>query len=293
MGKSSTINALCGAKKVSVSVTPGKTKHFQTIHLSDQVMLCDCPGLVFPNFAATKAELVCNGILPIDQLREYTGPAGLVASRVPKAFLEAVYGIKIKMRPLEEGGSGIPTAEELLNAYACARSFWTTGHGTADESRAARLILKDYVSGKLVYCEPPPGTVDPTDFNRELYTLDHMPEKRRAILEKRMRSMRVGDDIVALSSSTAPTETNKSRKIDDGFFGPGGSAAHLTHPFNHKYTEQGQHDRQMKQLSSRKALTMYALENGLDPKDVRFGGKKHYKGGRKGKVKKKALANTD
>ena len=293
MGKSSTINALCRAKKVSVSETPGKTKHFQTIHLNDEVMLCDCPGLVFPNFAATKAELVCNGILSIDQLREYTGPAGLVARRIPKAFLEAVYGISIEMRPLEEGGSGVPTAEELLNAYARARGFWTTGHGTADESRAARLILKDYVSGKLVYCEPPPGTVDSTDFNRELYTLDHMPEKRRAILQKRLQSMDVGDDIMTLSAATVPTKSNKSQKIDDAFFGPGGSAAHLTHPFNHKYTEQGQDQRQRKQLSGRKALTMYALENGLDPKDVRFGGKKHYKGGRKGKGKKKAAANTD
>lgn len=57
VGKSSTINALIGAKKVSVSSTPGKTKHFQTIHLSPEVILCDCPGLVFPNFATTKAEL--------------------------------------------------------------------------------------------------------------------------------------------------------------------------------------------------------------------------------------------
>ena len=51
VGKSSTINALVGSKKVSVSATPGKTKHFQTIHLSPEVLLCDCPGLVFPNFA--------------------------------------------------------------------------------------------------------------------------------------------------------------------------------------------------------------------------------------------------
>ncbi len=29
VGKSSTLNALCGAKKVSVSATPGKTKHYQ------------------------------------------------------------------------------------------------------------------------------------------------------------------------------------------------------------------------------------------------------------------------
>src|SRR3984893_11240285 len=114
VGKSSTINALIGEKRVSVSSTPGKTKHFQTIHLSDKVLLCDCPGLVFPNFATTKAELVCNGILPIDQLREFTGPAGLVARRIPRAFLEAIYGMKIHVRPLEEGGTGVPTSEEIL-----------------------------------------------------------------------------------------------------------------------------------------------------------------------------------
>lgn len=127
VGKSSTINALAGAKKVSVSATPGKTKHFQTILLSDEVTLCDCPGLVFPNFATTKAELVCSGILPIDQLREYTGPAGLVAQRVPQSFLEIIYGMKIKIRPAEEGGTGIPTGSEVLRAYAAARGFATTG----------------------------------------------------------------------------------------------------------------------------------------------------------------------
>src|SRR5579862_8547470 len=142
VGKSSTINALIGAKKVSVSSTPGKTKHFQTIHLSNQIILCDCPGLVFPNFATTKAELVCNGILPIDQLREFTGPTALVAQRIPQAFFEALYGLKIQTRPLEEGGLGVPTAEELLVAYAQARGFTKTGQGQPDESRAARYILK-------------------------------------------------------------------------------------------------------------------------------------------------------
>ena len=136
VGKSSTINALIGSKKVSVSSTPGKTKHFQTIHLSNHIILCDCPGLVFPNFATTKAELVCNGILPIDQMREYNGPVGLVAQRIPRAFLEAIYGIRIAMRPLEEGGTGIPTARELLFAYAKARGFTTQGKGEPDASRA-------------------------------------------------------------------------------------------------------------------------------------------------------------
>lgn len=60
VGKSSTINSLIGEKKVSVSATPGKTKHFQTIHLSENIVLCDCPGLVFPQFATTRADLVIN-----------------------------------------------------------------------------------------------------------------------------------------------------------------------------------------------------------------------------------------
>lgn len=33
VGKSSTINSLLQSKKVSVSATPGKTKHFQTHYL--------------------------------------------------------------------------------------------------------------------------------------------------------------------------------------------------------------------------------------------------------------------
>lgn len=118
VGKSSTINTLLGEKKVSVSATPGKTKHFQTIHLSPTIVLCDCPGLVFPQFATTKAALVCDGVLPIDQMREHTGPVALVVKRLPKNVLEASYGLSIKVSGVEEGGDGNVTAEDLLIAYA-------------------------------------------------------------------------------------------------------------------------------------------------------------------------------
>lgn len=120
VGKSSTINSLLGEKKVSVSSTPGKTKHFQTIHLSDSIVLCDCPGLVFPQFATTKAELVCDGVLPIDQLREYIGPVALVTRRLPKEILEATYGLTIATLGVEEGGDGSITPDSLLIAYASA-----------------------------------------------------------------------------------------------------------------------------------------------------------------------------
>lgn len=185
VGKSSTINALLGEKKVSVSSTPGKTKHFQTIHLSSTIILCDCPGLVFPQFATTKAALVCDGVLPIDQMREYTGPVALVAKRVPKEVLEATYGLSIRVRGKEEGGDGRIAAEDLLVAYAIARGFMRSGQGNPDEARAARYILKDHVSGKLLFCHPPAG-VSEDMFNARTHelALRCMAGKKRAPLTR-------------------------------------------------------------------------------------------------------------
>lgn len=146
VGKSSTINAILGEKRVSVSSTPGKTKHFQTLYLTPSLVLCDCPGLVFPTFSTTKADQVCNGVLPIDQLREHTGPCTLVAKRIPKEVLEATYGIRIRTVPIEDGGTGIPTSSEFCSTYAIARGYFRSSQGNPDEARAARYILKDYVN---------------------------------------------------------------------------------------------------------------------------------------------------
>ncbi|KAI9843476.1 MAG: hypothetical protein M1837_006322 [Sclerophora amabilis] len=290
VGKSSTINALIGAKKVSVSSTPGKTKHFQTIHLSPSVILCDCPGLVFPNFATTKAELVCNGILPIDQLREFTGPVALVAQRIPQAFLEALYGYRIQTRPLEEGGTGIPTAEEILIAYAVARGFTKTGQGQPDESRAARYILKDYVSGKLLFCQPPPRepALDPRQFNRSLYDRSHLPQKRRAALAANAESLAAETDDPSLMDDPdilppPPDQGAKTSRLDKRFFGASqGNAGHLNMPFHSKDRSLGS-AAPGKQLSGRKQRAMVALEQNVDPGEVKNlgNGKKHFKGGSK------------
>ncbi|KAJ4405444.1 hypothetical protein N0V91_005184 [Didymella pomorum] len=277
VGKSSTINALIGAKKVSVSATPGKTKHFQTIHLSENVVLCDCPGLVFPSFAATKAELVCAGVLPIDQLREYTGPGGLVAQRIPQPFLEAIYGMKIEVRPLEEGGTGTPTSDEVLRAYAIARGFQTQGLGQPDESRAARYILKDYVKGKLLFCHPPPRDppIDAKHFNRELYDAAHLPEKRRARLARMTEAAEAESLMDDNEFGLAPRTGQKSQRMDKKFFGPGQGMAHVNKPFNYQYSEQG------KELSGRKLKTMTALNMDVDPSDARLNSKKHFKGNKR------------
>lgn len=176
VGKSSTINALVRSKKVSVSTTPGKTKHFQTLNLDDELCLCDCPGLVFPNFVNNKAEMVVHGILPIDQMTDHVPPVNLVASLIPRHVLESTYSICLPTPHETEDPGRAPTAEELLNAYGYMRGFMTQS-GLPDNPRASRYILKDFVNGKLLYCVAPPG-VD----QNEYHTFPPPPARTRRLL---------------------------------------------------------------------------------------------------------------
>ncbi|KAG2433073.1 hypothetical protein HYH02_012777 [Chlamydomonas schloesseri] len=156
VGKSSTINALFGAKKTAVAPTPGKTKHFQTLHVSPDCVLCDCPGLVMPKFAKSRADMVAAGVVPIDRLTDIRQPVDVVARRCGRDQLARVYGIKLPPALKHLPPSSPPTAEQLLRAYAVLRG-WTAGSGLPDETRAGRQILRDYTNGKLVYCLLPPG----------------------------------------------------------------------------------------------------------------------------------------
>ncbi|XP_049290056.1 large subunit GTPase 1 homolog [Anopheles funestus] len=164
VGKSSTINAVFLEKKVSVSATPGKTKHFQTLYVDSELMFCDCPGLVMPSFCITKADMILNGILPIDQMRDHVPPVNLLCTLIPRHILEDTYGIMIS-KPLEgEDPNRPPYSEELLLAFAYNRGFMTA-NGQPDQSRGSRYVLKDYVNGKLRYCYAPPG-IDQEEFHR-------------------------------------------------------------------------------------------------------------------------------
>ncbi len=52
---------------------------FQTLFVEPTMCLCDCPGLTMPSFVSTKAEMVVNGILPIDQIRDFIPPISLIS----------------------------------------------------------------------------------------------------------------------------------------------------------------------------------------------------------------------
>ncbi|CDP15565.1 unnamed protein product [Coffea canephora] len=156
VGKSSTINALVGEKRTGVTSTPGKTKHFQTLIISEKLTLCDCPGLVFPSFTSSRYEMIASGVLPIDRMTEHREAVQVVANRVPRQMIEDVYNISLPKPKSYELQTRPPLASELLRTY-CASRGYVAASGLPDETRAARQILKDYIDGKLPHYELPPG----------------------------------------------------------------------------------------------------------------------------------------
>lgn len=234
VGKSSTINKLLSSKKVKVSETPGKTKHFQTLLLEDDITLCDCPGLVMPSICNSKAGMVLQGILPIDQLRDHVPVMNLLISVIPNHVLESKYGLVLPQ-------AGCLTSEQLLTAYGTLRGFMTAG-GRPDQSRAARLLLKDYVGGKLLHCSAPPDQ-DQDKFHSHIFEVRRvfMDEEHKEQEARRLQQMKF----------------NKPEKVDNDFFARSGGGVHVRgkKKLEGRFSDKGK--------SKTKARVMYA---DLDPK---------------------------
>lgn len=194
-----------------MSATPGKTKHFQTLYLDTDVLLCDCPGLVMPSFVLTKADMILNGILPIDQMRDHVPPVNLLCTQIPRHVLEDKYGIIIA-KPLEgEDPNRPPYSEELLLAYGFNRGFMTS-NGQPDQSRSARYVLKDYVNGKLLYCHAPP-TIPQEEFHK-FPSRERKEINEQSLPKNQQRAMRINNSI-------------SSKDIDQQFFQTHNNVAHV------------------------------------------------------------------
>lgn len=77
---------------VSVSATPGHTKHVQTIPIeSENVVLIDSPGLAFPLLNVPRPLQAVIGTHQIAQTRAPQSGIAYLASHLP---LEKIYGLR-------------------------------------------------------------------------------------------------------------------------------------------------------------------------------------------------------
>ncbi|KAI8431578.1 hypothetical protein MSG28_016067 [Choristoneura fumiferana] len=147
VGKSSLMNAIMGRKVVSVSKTPGHTKHFQTIFLTPQVRLCDCPGLVFPSLAPRPVQILM-GSYPIAQLREPYTTIRYLGERLDLPSL-----LRISHPDNEDTWS----PRDICDGWAKKRGYLTAKAARLDTYRAANSILRMALDGKICLWLRPPG----------------------------------------------------------------------------------------------------------------------------------------
>jgi large subunit GTPase 1 len=92
--------------------------------------------------------MILNGLYPIDNVVQYEEPAEMIAFRINRSTIENQYSLQWKEDEPYDG-------ESLLVKYAKLKGFYT-GNGLPSMAQAARIILKDYVNGVIVYNHPPP-----------------------------------------------------------------------------------------------------------------------------------------
>ncbi|KAJ8704828.1 hypothetical protein PYW08_012148 [Mythimna loreyi] len=155
VGKSSLLNALMGRCVVSVSRTPGHTKHFQTIYLTPQVRLCDCPGLVFPSTVPRPIQILM-GSYPIAQLREPYTTIRYLAERLDLPKL-------LRIEHPEGDDSWSP--RDICDGWAKKRNYMTAKAARLDTYRAANSLLRMALDGRICLWLRPPGFTE----NKEKY----------------------------------------------------------------------------------------------------------------------------
>ncbi|XP_060582355.1 guanine nucleotide-binding protein-like 1 [Ruditapes philippinarum] len=159
VGKSSVINGLMGKKVVSVSRTPGHTKHFQTIYLTSTVKLCDCPGLVFPSKIDRDLQIL-GGIYPIAQVREPYSTINYLAERLDLPRI-------LQIKPPDDDVD-ITTyrwsAMDICEAWADKRGFLTAKAARLDSYRSANNLLRMALEGRICLCLYPKGFMKNKDF---------------------------------------------------------------------------------------------------------------------------------
>ncbi|OIR58779.1 MAG: nucleolar GTP-binding protein 2 [Amphiamblys sp. WSBS2006] len=143
VGKSSVINALRGKKVCTVAPIPGQTKVWQYVALTRKIHLIDCPGVV-PAKNETETEKVLKGVVRITKIPDPEDHIAEVLKTAKKEHIQSLYKI-------QEWAD----AEDFLAKHA-TRSGKLLKGGVPDISTSARMILTDWLSGKIPFFVSPP-----------------------------------------------------------------------------------------------------------------------------------------
>ncbi len=142
-GKSTLINLLRGKRSVEVQNRPGVTRSLQWIRLGAELELLDTPGLLPPKIDTAEARfgLAVTGAIPDDIL-----PLEAVAYALFD-YLEDNFNAVLSARYKYSSDFDLDLYERYIT---CARkSGCVKSGGNADTERFARILLRDFRTGKF------------------------------------------------------------------------------------------------------------------------------------------------
>lgn len=206
-GKSSIINTLRKKKVCVVAPIAGETKVWQYITLMKRIYMIDCPGIVPPNQSDTDQDLLLRGSVRVENVEYPAQYIEEVLKRVQPRHLQRTYDIKEK----DYNNDAVAFLEVI-----CRKSGRLLKGGEADIDGAAKMVLNDWIRGKLPWFTPPPykeggDETGPINEKRE-GKLGEMSKKR-----KRNTGSEAAGSVAAKTDASGATQDETDD--DDDFSG--------------------------------------------------------------------------
>ncbi|KAG6896765.1 hypothetical protein C0992_006279 [Termitomyces sp. T32_za158] len=169
VGKSSVINTLKSNKVCSVAPVPGETKVWQYITLTRRIYLIDCPGIVPASAQDSHTLTVLKGVVRVEALPTPSEHISALMERVKPLYLARTYGLDLP-NPDDKSQNWPP--EMFLDKLARMKGRLLKG-GEPDLESVAKIILSDWVRGRIPYFVPPP------ERSEELNRLEEKKRKKK------------------------------------------------------------------------------------------------------------------
>ncbi|KAI9835381.1 MAG: GTPase required for pre-60S ribosomal subunit nuclear export and maturation [Sclerophora amabilis] len=144
-GKSSVINTLRKKKVCTVAPIPGETKVWQYITLMKRIYLIDCPGVVPPSNNDTDEDILLRGVVRVENVQDPEQYIETVLKRCKPHHVERTYDVR-----------GYSSATEFLELLARKGGRLLKG-GEADITGVSKMVLNDFLRGKIPWFTPPPA----------------------------------------------------------------------------------------------------------------------------------------
>ncbi|XP_005106673.1 guanine nucleotide-binding protein-like 3 homolog [Aplysia californica] len=149
-GKSSIINSLKRSRVCDVGAVPGITRAMQGVQLDKHIKLLDSPGVVLSTSTSDVAAVLRN-VVKLEAVQDPVPCVEAILKRCQKFQMMLHYNVP-----------DYKDTVEFLTLLARRMGKLKKG-GVPDVTRAARVLLQDWNSGKITYYTAPPEKTDAKD----------------------------------------------------------------------------------------------------------------------------------